>query len=441
MKGLPSTPVIPVAMDESNGRLCLLDRHHTFSACMALGQPVKLALMQGMMPDKRKSWKECNWKGFDKPGEPLPPITEETSTAAHEGKVVKVENWQEVVPWRVDKPESEERLQDFAVKCLGSVVSADELKKACACDKHVAEMLYEIMRIDGVNVELRPPPKDTSGGDWNPDENTIYLDNNLGPVELVDMLVFEAENALRAGEFSKLQHEAYAEKTDPAEVGEGRAKIEARTTIAYIEHLLARQAQNLPIAPQGQKALDKVDLQIKGYTKMSPSDRKNQEEKLTDIIINSAHGGAGAKLPDRKALSTSAMYFYERVAATQNINGIKVFFNKKIAKEKPNHARALEFENAMKLVKDSPKDQLAELSWAGKFYDICSQAANQIFGLGVTEFSGDQRQVADHEYQELQATWAGALTQKFDDFKEVMSYKILSAASADQIIGLLRGPS
>src|SRR5262249_35325301 len=155
----------------------------------------------------------------------------------------------------------------------------------------------------------------------------------------------------------------------------------------------------------------------------------------------SPHGGAGAKLPDRKALSTSAMYFYERVAATQNINGIKVFFNKKIAKEKPTHARALEFENAMKLVKDSPKDQLAELSWAGKFYDICSQAANQIFGLGVTEFSGDQRQVADHEYQELKATWAGALTQKFDDFKEVMSYKILSAASADQIIGLLRGPS
>ena len=422
--GLPASPVIPVTIIPMDDRIVLLDKHHTFVACMALKRPVKLALLPSGGTEKAgANWGSCDWKGFDKPKGALKAIMtlSKEESEEHEGGVVVNEDWKDIVPWRKDKPKTPEEMTNSVVEMLGTLLDEEQLKEACACDPSVAEMLYEILKIDMVTIEMREVRKGdkSSGGDWDPEKNKIFLDEDLSPLELVDMLVFEGQNALRQAKFGALAYKAHNQKLDPRDVGEDRAKIEAETTIAYIEHLIARQEAGLEIAEQGQIALAKANKRIPGYTTMSKKQREEKAGAMTTFIINTPHGGTDdegnpkRKLPDRLALSTSVIYFYERVADTQNVSGIIAHFqglldNAKIDKE---NAKRKAFLAALKTVPQSPEQAPPKppKSWAGLFYHLAAKSANAIFKLKVTEFSGPILAVAKGEYKDLRGAWESQL--------------------------------
>jgi hypothetical protein len=235
---------------------------------------------------------------------------------------------------------------------------------------------------------------------------------------MADMLVWEAHNAIHQVDFSALQHKAHAERMDPSEFGKEKSKIEAKTEIEYLEHLLARQGKNSTIAKGGKKHLDAIDAKfaernLPPYSKMNKEARESNQSVVEEIFNSTPHD-ADAKLPDRNALKTGELYAYEQIADRQNVKGITAYFKDTIPDE---HAKKKAFLLALRDVKDSPERKPGEppLSWAGKFYDIVSKEAKQIFGLKVSELTGDQRLVAEHEYSALTQSWAGALLQSLEN--------------------------
>jgi hypothetical protein len=126
--GLPATPVIPVAVTK-DGMIQLLDKHHTFVACMALGRPVKFALTgrahgelhSGGARDERAAVPK-DFGDFDLIAiEKVPWATTgfrltESESSDLEGKRIKEPNWRQIVPWRKDAPHSVKEKVEACVK-------------------------------------------------------------------------------------------------------------------------------------------------------------------------------------------------------------------------------------------------------------------------------------------------------------------------------------
>jgi hypothetical protein len=400
--GMPATPVIPVVVSPQTGDIVMSDKHHTFVACMAMGRPVKFGLLEkglASMGKVRTSWMECTWKGFEKPGAAARgfSLTPKESQQL-EGERTANPDWQNIVPWRKDTPQTDDGKVTSLKQSMSTINLGDELEKACAVNGTLAAKLYELLNVDLVQVVSRVPPRDSTGGDWDAENNTIYVDNNLGPLETVDMLIFEAHNAMHESEYNQLQHRAYEERMGVAEFGEEKAKIEAAVTIEYVEHLIGCKNANQALAPNGRRALEAVDAKLPGYSTMTPQDRQARRDDLVQLIIDTPHGGSGVALPKRTALSTKELYAYEQAAYTQGVKGIVGFYRDKIPKI---HPQRQAFLDAFKTIQAGPGDP----SWAGKFYDICSQHANRIFALNVPEFTNNQRTVAQDEYQQAGGNW------------------------------------
>lgn len=422
--GLRGTPLVP-AVITPDGKIVLQDKHHTFVACMALGRPVKLALTSNPLTKAKSSWMGCTWKGFEKPGKAGAGFSVPKDQASElEGDPELALNWEDVVPWRKDIPDSDDGKVVKMVEDFKSLDGREEdvneqLKLACKDDKGLADKLYEVLKIGAITVTVRKTPEKSTGGDWDAAENTIYLDDNLKPVDMVDMLVWEAHNAIHQIDFSKLQHEAYAERMEPSEVGDKKAKIEAKTEIEYLEHLLARAGKGSEISQNGRKHLEGIDQKfveknLKPFSKMDPKEREQHQGVVEAIFIETPHD-ANKKLPDRAALKSGELYAYEHVSDTQNVKGIIAYFRDKIPED---HPKRKAFMLALGQVTDSPAQTSPDkppLSWAGKFYDLVSRSANTIFGLKLSEFSGSQTAVAEYEYSQLKQSWAGPLALKLEE--------------------------
>lgn len=420
---LPATPVVP-AVITPDGTIVLQDKHHTFVACMALGRPVKLALTANPMTKAKASWAECTWKGFEKPGKAGAGFSvPRDQSVALEGESKAEPGWEATVPWRkgipkTDKGKVTEMVKDF--KALPDVHGVTEqLEAACKDDAGLATKLFEALKIGAVNVKVRKKPEKSTGGDWDAGENTISLDDDLAPLDMVDMLVWEAHNAIHQVDFAKLQHEAYGERMGPAEVGEKKAKIEAKTEIEYLDHLLARKGKGSEISKGGQKHLDGIDRKFieKGldpYSAMSAEDRGKHQHVVEQIFIETPHDATKA-LPDRAALKSGELYAFEHVADTQNVKGVTAFFRDKIPERHPKRSAFL---LAVRDVKDSPvtPPDKPPMAWGGLFYDIVSRAANRIFDVKASVFSADQTRVAEHEA--TGQTWPGPLAQALKELAE-----------------------
>ncbi len=418
---LPANPVVPVVVAK-DGTLVLQDKHHTFVACMALGRPVKLALTSNPLSKAKKSWNECTWKGFEKPGAAGAGFSvPKDKSAALEGEAAATPGWEKIVPWRKDVPESDQGKVDALVEGFQGVTDSkavnQELAAACQDDPGLAKKLYEVLKIGAVSVKVRKKPEKSTGGDWDAEENTVYVDDDLKPLDMVDMLIWEAHNAIHQIDFSKARHEAYRDRKGPDEVGQDLAKIEAKTEIEYLEHLLARSGKGSEISGNGQKHLDGIDKKfvekgLKPYSKMSEEERELHHKDIEQIFIETPHD-ATKKLPDRAALKSSEVYAYEHVADTQNVKGVTGYFRDKIPDENPKKGA---FVLALRDIKDSPAvdPKQPPKSWAGLFYDMVSQSANAIFGLGVPEFSAEQKQVAKEEASASGAPWVETLKKALD---------------------------
>lgn len=422
---LPATPVVP-AVITPEGVIVLQDKHHTFVACMALGRPVKLALTANPLTKAKASWAECTWKGFEKPGKAGAGFSVPTDQSeALEGKATAEPGWESKVPWRKDIPKTDKgkvttMVQDFkslpGAKEVDMQAVSDQLAAACQDDEGLAAKLFEALKIGAVNVRVRKKPEKSTGGDWDAGENTIALDDDLAPLDMVDMLVWEAHNAIHQIDFAKLQHEAYGARMNPAEMGDKKAKIEAKTEIEYLEHLLARKGKSSEISKNGQKHLDGIDKKFreKGltpYSEMDKEERAKHQHVVEQIFIETPHD-ASKSLPDRAALKSGELYAFEHVADTQNVKGITAFFRDKIPEKHPKRAAFL---LAVRDVKDSPPTppNKPPMAWGGLFYDIVSRAANTIFDLKVSVFSDDQKRVARHEASGQ--TWPDPLAKTLDE--------------------------
>lgn len=402
--GLPATPVVPVARSPS-GELNLTDKHHTFVAAMALGRPVKLAITRmglASMGRRRSSWKQCSWKGFEKPGAAARGFgLSSEDSLAHEGEVKSSGDWRSIVPWRANAPTTVAGKVDAVKVGMSGVTVGEHLQGVAEVVPGLADRLYEQLHVDRIQVKARNPPEKTSGGDWDPDTSTIYIDNNLDPLAATDMLVFESLNAFHQKDYRELQHRAHAERMGLADFGTGKATIEAGVTIEYIEFLIQCREAGQPLAPKGQKALAAVDKKVPNYSTMSLQRRQQHRDTLVELIIDTPHGGSETSLPDKYALTTRELYAYEHAATTQNAKGVKGYI-RDLADQ---HDQYAAFRDALDLVPDSPV-----IKGGGLYYDIVSAAARRVLGLTqVSVFSSHQRTVAEHEYAESGESWAGPL--------------------------------
>ena len=268
--GMASTPVIPAAINE-NGQIFLLDKHHAFVACMALGKSVKIGLTPMPGQEGRASWGDCTWASFSK--KPVPGAgfsLKKEESEKHEGKREQNPKWKEIVPWREGGQEldASERpaTPDETGKTIESVAEGmDKLERKT--QEEFVRQLQGALQVGPVQEHLSTL---LGGKDFkikfDPDATEAYLQDSTiilptadgkggkprSPADLLDALIFESCNVDMAEHRKKLDFEFDKSGDDLTKYGKDKAGLEASLTVLRSSKMVYQMTlQDCEIAQQG----------------------------------------------------------------------------------------------------------------------------------------------------------------------------------------------
>jgi hypothetical protein len=300
--GLPKVAVIPVMLNQK-GDLVLLDGHHMFAACMAIGRPVKFALTNGSAgPGTLEGWGGFGWIDLDPTKIPTGKksdfrLTAEESEFLEGGKEIDPD-WKGKVPWRTGEQSTTTTGPETGVNASNL---GDVLKNVQGVPDEAAKEFSKLLQgyykslpgleeyIDGLfkNGKLKRVLVSEKATDafYDPGSKQIILPKGKlaqgDALDVLDALLFEFGNAEIQEQYTEL-HESFQAGLQPdgkpmslQDHGLHKSAIEAGVTLKNAQALFALQEKGEPIAYQGQRNLDKVAAnilrnQLKGLQAQDP---------------------------------------------------------------------------------------------------------------------------------------------------------------------------
>lgn len=165
---------------------------------------------------------------------------------------------------------------------------------------HIAPLLAR----SGARVTFADPTQDhhmQTGAYFNADTNTIVIDQNASPNDILDQCLFEAHNALNARRLAEIERDYSNSRLTPMEYGQLVAETEFDAARAYVDAYLPLQKA------AGEHLTDRARRTVEFFA---------QSGDLKQRFCNTPHDPEGI---GRAQLSTAELYAYERIEGTSHL--------------------------------------------------------------------------------------------------------------------------